>query len=138
MLSFRRSGRGILTPWIVLAGAFLGPVLLGESCGHHGETTHSSSHMSIDSEGGGELTINGVRIEFDATVHYVYRSTSSNPGSSQTTTTVNGHEFGLRGGVFFIGDREYGTVESGARVQVTKDGVTVDGEARGPLPEARE
>lgn len=138
MLSFSRSGRGILTPWIALAGAFLGPVLLGESCGHRGETTHSSSHMSIDSEGGGELVVNGVRIEFDATVRYVYRSTASSPGSSQTTTTVNGNEFGLRGETFFIGDREYGTVEPGALVQVTQDGVKVGGEARGPLPESRE
>lgn len=125
------------SPWLVLAGTWLGSAWLGASCKPHGESSISFSHTAVDSEGGGEVTFNGVHIEFDDTVHYLYRSTSSNLGVSQITKTVNGNEFGLRASTFFIGEREYGTVAPGAHVRVTKDGVTVDGEARGPLPESR-
>jgi hypothetical protein len=115
--------------WISLA---LG-LALGVACHDKGHT-FSSSFVSIDSEGGGEITINGVAWEFDGTVHFVYHSESSSLSGSKRTMTVDGHDCGLRGDTLFIGDREYGTAADGALVKVSSEGLTVDGEMRGPLP----
>ena len=112
---------------------FILAACLGFAC-HESTHTFSHSYTTIDSEGGGNVTINGVAWEFDGTVHYVYKSESSSTGGSTRTMTVDGHDFGLRGDTIYVGDREYGSATSGAEIKVTSEGVTVDGEMRGPLP----
>jgi len=97
----------------------------------------SAATTFIDSDGGGNVVVDGVRIEMDGSVHFSYRCVSSTPGKAETSMTINGNPFGVRKGVFFVGDREYGAVAEGALVRVTSDGVTVDGEKRGPLPAPR-
>jgi len=51
---------------------------------------------------------------------------------------VRAAAFGMRDGVFFIGEHEYGPVPARAVIRVALDGVTIDGKERGPLPEAIE
>ncbi len=55
-------------------------------------------------------------------------------GDSSEVWAVNGQPFGIEDSEFHIGEKRYGVVRSGDRVSVAADGVTVNGEARGPLP----
>jgi hypothetical protein len=85
----------------------------------------------------GDVTIEteGIRIEVSGSVRYASYSVSSG-AESASETTLEGHPFGLRDGVFFIGDSEYGPAPAGAVVRVNDEGVLVDGEKRGVVPEA--
>jgi len=120
-----------------LTTLLLGALLPSAACSDRSSSGSSASGVTyIDSEGGGELAIDGVHFEIDASVHYRYQFTSTDPGTSQRSATVNGHEFGLRDGRVFVGSKDYGPAPSGAHVRIAADGVTVDGEPRGALPEA--
>jgi len=101
---------------------------------HDGTSESQSSTTFVDSSGGGSVRIDGVRIEAEGSVHFLYRSTSTTPGTTTTTMTIEGHPYGVRDGVFFLGDREYGPVGKTSVVRVSHDGVTIDGEPRGELP----
>lgn len=107
--------------------------LSGSACRPQETTAVSFAH--VDSQGGGELTIGGVRWTFDGSVHFLYHHTSATGRPTETVMTVDGQPFGMRGDVAFVGDREYGRAPQGSTVAVTSAGVTVDGEARGPLPD---
>jgi hypothetical protein len=94
----------------------------------------ADSYTLIDAPGGGvTIRMEGVEIE---TAGSAYRFEQQISGGAATTSgpTLNGHPFGLRTGVFFIGEREYGPAPAGARVRVGSDGVFVDGERRGDAP----
>jgi hypothetical protein len=72
-----------------------------------------------------------VTIEIQQNVPYV-STRFSGGGEERSEDKLNGHPFGLRGDVFYIGDREYGPARS--RVDVSAKGVVIDGEERGELP----
>jgi hypothetical protein len=96
----------------------------------------SSSFTHIDVPGGTTIEQGGVRIEVADSVRYEYTALSTTPGTTASEATLNGHAFGLREGVFFIGADEFGPVPKGAVVRVSDAGVFVDGERRGAAPAA--
>jgi len=79
-----------------------------------------------------------VEIVIEGGVHYVHRYTTHDSTVQENRRTIDGHDFGLRDGTFFIGPNEYGAVGAGDRVLVGPSGVEVNGEPRGPLPESVE
>ena len=107
--------------------------LLLAACSKHG-TPAQASFSYIDVPGGVRIETAGVRIEVADSVRYVYRSVSSSPGESSSSATLNGHPFGLRDGVFYIGEQDYGSARASALVRVSDEGVFVDGERRGSVP----
>jgi len=109
-------------------------LLLLAACGERPAPYSGASYTHVDSQGGGDLTIDGVAVELDGSVHFVYELRSSTADGTQKSMTVNDLPFGLREGEFFIGGRTYGPADPGQTVRITAEGVTVDGEARGPLP----
>ena len=121
----------------LLAAALAGVAFYKLACRER-QTTTSYGFTSIDSGGGGNIEINGVPFEVDSSVHFEYFSEARNPGESSMRATVDGHDFGLRDGKVFVGEREYGPAGPGTTVRITSAGVTVGGEMRGPLPPARE
>ncbi len=107
---------------------------LGAACSH--ESSKSNETFGFTHVEGVNVTLEtmGVRIEVDGSVQYRSLTSSSASGASTSASTFDGHPFGIRDGVFFIGEREYGAVREGSVVQVSERGVSVDGEERGPLP----
>ena len=98
------------------------------------QAQESFSYVSVDPVNGGvDIETAGVRIELDGSLHFVSQSHTTQHGSS-ATNTLNGHPFGVREGVFFIGPSSYGAVREGSLVRVDERAVTVDGEERGPFP----
>ena len=96
----------------------------------------STSYSFVDSTGGVTIETAGIRIEVAGSVRYRYQFLSTSPGASNSEATLNGHPFGLRNGIVFIGEKEYGAAPAGAAVRVNDEGVFVDGERRGQVPEA--
>ena len=121
-----------------LAHASFGVVclLVVVACGSGGDSAPGPSSLTYVDSPGGELVLSGVRIEIDSSVHYVYHSRSSSEAGTELTMTVDGHDFGLRDGVFFIGDVEYGAVTEGDTVVVAAEGIQINGERHGDMPAA--
>jgi hypothetical protein len=95
----------------------------------------TSTSTFVDGPAGGiDLTVDGVRIEADPSVRFVYRSTSQTGRPTERVQTLDGHAFGVEDGVFHLGGRAYGPAPPGSTVRVSADGVLVDGEHRGALP----
>src|SRR5688572_10323265 len=122
--------------WTTFVIALLGLVASAAACRER--TDMSYGYVYVDSGGGGKLQINGVVFEIDSSVHFVYSSVSTSPGGTTTRATVDGHDFGLRDGHVFVGEKDYGAASAGTTVRITSAGVTVGGELRGPLPPARD
>ncbi len=87
----------------------------------------------IDATGGVTIDRDGIRIEI-AGARYRLRPSSAVAGGSRARETIEGFPFGVRDGVFFVGNREYGPAPGGSIIRVTATRVTVDDEDRGPLP----
>lgn len=118
------------TPWLALVCLTAGLAACGE------RSASVQTYTSVESPGHARVEIGSVVIEFDGTVSYRHHSVTGTSEDS-TSTTVEGHAFGLRDGVFYIGPKEYGAVPENARIQVGASGVTVNGEPRGTLPDER-
>jgi len=115
------------SPALLLAGL--------AACGGADQAPPADSYTLIDAPGGGvTIGMEGVEIETDGDVAYRFEQQISGGAATTSGPTLNGHPFGLRKGVFFIGEREYGPAPSGAHVRVASDGVFVDGERRGDAP----
>jgi len=106
---------------------------IGSSC-QKGGNLETSSFTNIDSQGGVDITINQFSVEIDSSVHFEFYHETNSDGMSSTTMTLDGHPYGVRNGVFFIGDRDYGPLKEESVVKVSAKGVLIDGEMRGPLP----
>ena len=83
-----------------------------------------------------DLIPDGVTIQV-TDVRYSVRQAFLNGVPSPCTETIEGHPFGMRDGVFYIGDVEYGGVSNGATVKVSAEGVFVGEEKRGVVPAAK-
>ncbi len=105
---------------------------LATSCSH--ESRESFAYTFVDGADGTTIETGGVRIEVDRSVRFLSVSHSSSSGELSSESTLDGHRFGVREGVFFLGEREYGAAREGSVVRVSATGVSVDGEERGPLP----
>jgi hypothetical protein len=103
---------------------------------HKAETTSSS--VTVDASGG-VLTIHqdGPVIECDGSVSFRSETVSVTGEPTVIHTTMNGHAYGVRDGVFFMGEEEFGPAPAGSTVRVTAQGVFVDGERRGDTPAPR-
>jgi hypothetical protein len=124
-------------PATLLVLVLTGLAAAGPACGQR-TSSAAYSFVRVDSDGGGAATIDGVTFEFDASVRFLYVTESTSPGSSTNRATVDGHDFGLRDGQIFVGERTYGPASSGTTVRITRAGVTVGGEQRGALPDPRQ
>lgn len=111
--------------------------LLLSACRQKTTVSPSVAMTHVDSAGGVDIVIDGVAIHFDAPLSFVHHSESSSTGASSAKQTIEGHLFGVRDGVFFIGPTEYGRVRSDSRVNVTRAGIEVDGAQRGVMPAPR-
>ena len=89
----------------------------------------------VNGSSGSTLVTSGVRIEIADSVAYALHSITSN-GPESRHESLNGHPFGIRAGLFYIGDVEYGSVHAGSVVKVSGAGIVIDGEPRGPVPAA--
>ena len=117
---------------IALVVVALGAFLFGApGCGGGGSTNYSSS-VSISNDPMA-LESRGVKVQIEG-VTYSSTSVTTNTSTTQSAT-VGGHEFHFDGATLRIGDREYGSLIEGDDVRITPDGVTVNGESRGSLPE---
>ena len=100
------------------------------------ETTHTlSTQVTVGGGDGSTFVTNGMKIEVADSLHYELRSVTTS-GASSRYESLAGHPFGMREGVFYIGDVEYGAVPNGATVKVSAEGVFVGDEKRGMVPEA--
>jgi hypothetical protein len=117
-----------------LQAFFVALALLAGGCTR--EETASFSYTYVDPAGGVKIESAGVSIAIEGSLRYLSTALTSTQGSS-SSQTLEGHPFGLRGGVFFIGPAEYGKASRGSKVTVSPQGVTIDGEARGALPASR-
>ena len=107
------------------------------ACGGPEQAPPASSYTHIEAPGGGvTIRIGDVEIATSGSVAYFFEQTIADGSATTSGPTLNGHAFGLRQGVFFIGEREYGPAPAGARVRVAPEGVFVDGERRGDTPTA--
>ncbi|MSR62446.1 MAG: hypothetical protein EXS08_08375 [Planctomycetes bacterium] len=115
--------------------AFVPFLVLLSACSHGAHTTHSTQ-TTVAGDNGTALVIDGVTIQF-TDVRYSMRQTLLNGVPSPRIETIEGRPFGVRDGVFFIGDVEYGAVSSGTTVKVSAEGVFVGDEKRGVVPAAK-
>jgi len=111
----------------------LAPLFLLAAACSHAEHHSASSQTTVGGAAGSVLVTEGVKIEITDSVRYELNSVSTNAGSSRTET-IDGHPFGVRDGVFYIGDVTYGAVASGEVVKVSAEGVFVGAEKRGVVP----
>lgn len=88
---------------------------------------------SVDDEGLASLELEGIVIEVEPPVVYRSKLTIEN-GQTERTSSIAGKQYGIRDGVFFIGDTTYGPAGKGDRIVVSEDGVFVNGERRGDAP----
>jgi hypothetical protein len=97
--------------------------------------TTTEAWVSVDAPGGGVAFHQmGVTVEADTSVRLVVRLRTHDGVETPNVRTMNGHPFGVRDGVFFLGEHDFGPTPSGSTVRVTAGGVFVDGERRGDLP----
>ena len=99
------------------------------------DAEYTTTNVSTVSADGASIEVGGVRLEVAPDVRYESHSFSSTGQPSTFSATLDGHDYSLEGGRLRIGNVEYGAVESGATVRISRaEGVSVDGEARGGLP----
>ena len=112
--------------------AILASLLLGAACSVEASR---ESFGFVHVEGGGvRIDTAGIRIEVDGSAVFHSSLHSSSHGESSSSTTLDGHPFGVRDGTFFVGESSFGAVRTGSVVRVEDRAVTVDGEPRGMLP----
>jgi hypothetical protein len=98
-----------------------------------GGTTTVTFSETVEDDGQAEIEVEGLVIEVEPPI--LYRSTlTMTGGETERTSTIAGKSYGLRDGTFFIGDAIYGPADQGDRVDVSEDGVFVNGERRGDAP----
>jgi len=115
--------------------ALVPALVLLTACSREARTT-LTTQVTVGGAGS-VLVSNGVTIEVADSVACELHSVTTNEGSSRYESLA-GHPFGLRAGVFYIGDVEYGPVPSGAVVRVSAEGVFVGAEKRGVVPAAKD
>lgn len=111
-------------------------------CGGAPESAGGTTVVTTDVDGASlaTVTLDGVEISIEPPVRYRYRSVRSTPPAAtdeEPAATINGHPFGVRDGVFHIGDAAFGVVAAGDRVRVSGEGVLVGGARRGDVPAQR-
>jgi len=131
-------------------GLLLGLTLLG--CSPEAEapppgTAGFKIEVGTGPGGGTWVTMDGVRMLVGSDVRLVYPSVTHtmsirSPEVEYVATSaeieeiqVNGNALSVRDGVLRLGGTGYGAVTGESTVRIRADGVHVDGEARGALPE---
>ena len=103
------------------------------SCGKESAASTSSYHyLSVDgassSNGGVELTVAGIHVDFDETVSFSYVMNSTSEAGSQRSMTVDDLALEMRADGMTIGEREFEGLKEGDQVLLSKDGIQVNGE----------
>lgn len=127
-----------MRPTQLLVTGLVTAALLG-ACSDEGHTTYSRSEFTST---GASITLNGVELQVAEDVLYrslsSYSYTAAGGGVDVNSATLDGHDFGTSHGRLRIGPTEYGPVEAGDEIRISRaGGVLVNGEHRGDLPPAR-
>ena len=81
-----------------------------------------------------DVKIQGVSLDVDGSVRFVYESTSSTTGGSSTAMSVDGAPLAIDGGTLSIGEHRFEGLKDGDSVLLSKDGIQVNGEKRWDWP----
>lgn len=89
----------------------------------------------VSTEGAQSITIGGVVIETAADLPQREASASTSVmGNNQVAVTLRGWQVVVHDGRVLVGGQDFGLAPSGSHVRLSKDGVRVGEELRGPLP----
>ena len=113
-------------------------VLLLAACGHHEAASASSIHLNI--QGGNQITIvidDGLPAFESGGIRSLgyFRSQVTLSGDSAYPFQLGDVEMEIRAMELFVGEESFGALEDGDEVHFTEQGVLVNGELRGELPE---
>jgi len=89
----------------------------------------------VSNEGAQSITVGGIVIETSADLpERAPSAVASITGNNQVVVVLRGWQIIVHEGRVLVGGHDFGPAPTGSRVQLSKDGVRVGEELRGPLP----